>query len=330
MKKIILFNPAIGSTNLGDCIIINSILSEMDTAFNKNFLTQYSTKTPLLQDYQFASKHNGVVNNCKNADLKLLCGTNLIKTNLMRLTSDWNIDILSSKLYKNAVCIGCGLDGYSRSINNYTRSIYNQVFSKEIIHSTRDKRTKDFLESLGVKAINTGCPTMWQLTENFCSSIPTRKAKQVLFTLTDYNKSPEFDREILKILLKNYEHIYAWPQGINDYNYFFDLEMGKKDKITILSPNINVLKNTLKNNTIDYIGTRLHAGILAINYKKRSIIISIDNRTNDISVTWNINSVERNDIFDVLDQKINSIFKTEVNINLDAINGWKSQFNSYE
>lgn len=37
------------------------------------------------------------------------------------------------------------------------------------------KKTKVFLEEMGFKAWNTGCPTLWGLTPEFCTEIPSKK-----------------------------------------------------------------------------------------------------------------------------------------------------------
>ena len=65
------------------------------------------------------------------------------------------------------------------------------LLSKTYLHSVRDEYTKDMLERIGIKnVINTGCPTMWSLTEEHCKQIPIKKSNSVVFTITDYNKKP--------------------------------------------------------------------------------------------------------------------------------------------
>ena len=90
----------------------------------------------------------------------------------------------------------------------------------------RDERSKQYLERLGLKAINTGCVSMWMLTPEFCSTIPSEKADTVVFTIT---ASPESQMKknyqlILDTLLRNYSEVYFWPQGIDDYSQFLSLD----------------------------------------------------------------------------------------------------------
>ena len=76
--------------------------------------------------------------------------------------------------------------GNSSFYDPYTRYIYKNIFSKEYIHSTRDEKTKIFLENNGFKAINTGCPTLWGLTDDLCKQIPCQRKKKVIFTLLSF------------------------------------------------------------------------------------------------------------------------------------------------
>ena len=76
----------------------------------------------------------------------------------------------------------------------------------------------------------------------------------------------------------------------------------------------------------DYVGTRLHAGIFAMQNHVRSLIIVIDNRARDIKDNYNINAIERVNISKKLEKYINSEFPTVININEKNIKEWKNQF----
>ena len=47
---------------------------------------------------------------------------------------------------------------------------------------------------------------------------------------------------------------------------------------------------------IDYVGTRLHAGIRALQHKKRTIIIGIDNRAIEKAKDFNLTVIDRKNI----------------------------------
>ena len=78
---------------------------------------------------------------------------------------------------------------------------------------------------------------------------------------------------------------------------------------------------------LDFIGTRLHAGIRALQKFRRTIILGIDNRATEKSKDFNLKVLQRDDI-DKLNGIINNDFRTEININETNIKKWKDQFKS--
>jgi len=322
MKNYVLFDIAEGTQNLGDYIIMDSIMKEMNFLFEGNFLTHFSTHTPIARFYH-NFRRNMQSRACDAADKKFICGANTFKNSLLRICPDWNINHFNCKYYKDSIAIGVGMDMNSKKMDWYTKMIYKNILSKKYIHSVRDERTKRMLEKLGYKAINTGCPTLWSLTEEACKKIPQKKSKNVVFTLTFYDQDRKQDQKLINILNNNYEKLYFWVQGSEDYEYFKTFENIKD--IEIISPNLESYKNVLQQEDIEYVGTRLHAGIYAMKNEKRAIILNIDNRARDMGETYNLNTIDRENI-DMLEDKINSSFETKVNINSKRIAEWKKQF----
>ena len=161
--------------------------------------------------------------------------------------------------------------------------------------------------------VNTSCPTMWKLDEKLCSEIPTDKAKYVICTITDYSRDKENDSIMLDILIKNYENVSIWIQGQDDYEYLE--ELGYKDKLNIVSIGLESYDKFLsEHKDLDYIGTRLHAGIRAMAYKHRSIVISIDNRAEAISKDTGLPIIYRENVKGELENMILSSFKTKINL----------------
>jgi polysaccharide pyruvyl transferase len=325
MKKVILFDPSYATSNLGDFIINEAVMRQMDFVFSNNFLVRYSSHTPLLHVHQNIRK-NLIKENCNQNNLKFLGGSNLLKYNLLVLMPDWNINIFTKNLYKGSISLGCGVANNSRKLNLYTKYIYKTTLSKNFVHSTRDEETKEFLERLGFKAINTGCPTLWDLNTKFCKTLPKVKAKNVVFTLTDYETDAARDQKLIDTLVENYDIVHFWIQGIRDLDYFRTLQ--NTEKIKLVGPSVLAYKNILLSGDIDYVGTRLHAGIFAMQHKVRSIILIVDNRARDMQKTYNINAIERDNIDD-LGEMIRSEFTTDIKIDEDKIKLWKSQFANY-
>ncbi len=92
-----------------------------------------------------------------------------------------------------------------------------------------------------------------------------------------------------------------------------------------ISPNLHSLNETLSLKDIDYIGTRLHAGIRALQYKKRTLILAVDNRAAEISKDINLPVIDREKV-DQIESWINSSYKTEIKLPEQNIERWKKQF----
>ena len=323
MNKIILFNPAGGTLNSGDFIIEKYIKEEMAFLFSDSIIAEFGTHLPIAHMYQNIKK-NITRKACDEATYKFLCGSSMIKTSLLRLSPDWSLTLSSCPYYRNSIAIGMGIGKNSAFVDPYTKLIYHNIFSKDYIHSTRDEKTKIFLEQMGLKAINTGCPTLWGLTDEHCAKISHKRKNKVIFTLTYNNPSPE-DKVLIDILSSEYDKLYFWIQGFGDLDYLKTLT--DISNIEIIGHSLSAYEHILDNNDdFDYVGTRLHAGIFAIRHKIRTIIISIDNRADDMKKTYNLPIIYRNNIQNELRAYINSIYETKIKIPINDINQWKAQF----
>lgn len=323
MKKILLLDTSIATLNMGDEIINISIKENMGELLKKNYYITMPTHTPLFYKYQNAL-YPKKLDIYKSADYKFLCGTNALYTNMLRPLPNWNIHLLNTGLVKNTILFGVGIGENSKAMNLYTKILYKKVLSNEYIHSTRDEKTKKMLEQLGLKAANTGCPTLWKLTPEFCKEIPTSKSDSVIFTLTYYHKDILNDKEMIKILKKCYKNVYFWPQCIMDLDYL--KELGEDDGVSIVSPNLENYHDIL-GEEIDYVGNRLHGGVFALQHKRRSIIIAIDYRAREMQKNYSIPCIDRENISKELEDKILSTWHTEISgLDFNKIEQWKKQF----
>lgn len=323
MKKILLLDPTIATINLGDEIIKESIFKNFPEILDGNYIYNLPTHTKTFSYMQkFIYKKR--MSLYHTADYKFLCGTNALYMNMLRPMPTWNINLFNYDLYKNTILLGVGLGVNGKKPNLYTKLLYKKVLSKKYIHSVRDEKTKNFLISLGYKAVNTGCPTLWGMTPEHCKSIPKEKSDSVIFTLTCYEPDTINDQLMIDILLKNYKNVYFWPQSINDIDYLKSLN--NIESINIVSPNLYSYDKILNSN-IDYVGNRLHGGIYAMQHKCRSIIISIDYRAIEMSKNFSIKCIEREKISSKLESLINSKWETKINgIDFKLIEQWKKQF----
>lgn len=322
METVILFDTSIGSLNQGDEIIMESVVRELNPILKNRYIIKSTTHSPVITDKQSLCKNSKMIA-YNDAKYKFIGGTNLLWRSLNYEWPEFNVNLLNCVPYKNSILIGAGSGKYRHEPDDYTKQLYNKVLSHDFIHSVRDNNTKEFLETLGFKAINTGCPTMWRFSEEFCAEIPTEKAKKVVFTLTFHKKDVTSDQRMLDILFDNYDEIYFWPQGINDFQYLGQLKC--RGELKVVEPNLEAYRNLLQNNDIDYIGTRLHGGLFAMQHKKRTIIIVIDDRVRHMKQSYSLKTVERQDTY-LLEHIINSKFRTNVDINYNNIKEYMSQF----
>ena len=320
MKKFVLLEPSISSLNLGDYIIVDSIKRELAFLLNNAFVVEQPTQTPLMHFYQ---KNDARLVLTRQANVKFVCGSNLMWQNMLSPTPQWNFNIFNNYNIRDSVLVGVGSSTTRGTVNWYTKFAYRTVLSKKYIHSVRDEATKKRLESIGIPAISTGCATMWCLDKEHCAQIPKSKSNRVVFTLTDYLKNKELDLKLINILMHKYNEVYFWPQGYSDFSYISDL--GYSEKIKIISPNLDAMRALLKEGNVDYVGTRLHGGIFAMQHFVRSIILIIDNRAREMKEHYNIPAIERGDL-SKLEEMIDTEWSTKINIDIDRIKIWKDQF----
>lgn len=316
MKKVSILDTSICTENIGDKIIMDSASKEISNIFKNSFYVNIPTHEKISRSSYY---------HIKNSDYTIACGTNMLSSNMLKY-NQWKVNLVDSIFVKDVILLGVGWWQYQKKPDRYTSLLLNRLLSKEGLHSVRDNYTKEMLNSIGINnVINTACPTMWSLSPNHCKEIPISKAKNVVITLTDYNKDELLDGKLLDIVDKNYESVYFWIQSFDDLPYLEKLRKGKQ--INIIPPTLLALDSLLNSNiSLDYIGTRLHAGIRALQSKRRSIIIGIDNRAQEKSKDFGLKVLKREEI-EKLDYLINSNFKTDIKIPIDNISKWRDQFN---
>ena len=324
MKTVVLFDPGIRSLNKGDEIIMRSAEYELRRAglLENSYVIHSATHAPVVTFYQNTAQ-NPRIRVYDNADLKLICGSNLLWKNLLKPRPVFNVNLWNCRPYRDSTLMGVGVGQADSRTNLYTKMLYSKILKKDALHSTRDDAAADFLTSLGYKAIDTGCPTMWRFTPDFCSGIPAEKAENVIFTLTDYGKDRQYDQMLIDALKRHYKRIYFWIQGVFDLEYLESFE--NTDGIETVPPSVDAYSEVLSKPDIEYVGTRLHAGMFAMQHKKRTIILAIDNRVRDMKKVYDLHVIERKEI-DKLDDMIESFLPTDIRLKQENIDLWLSQF----
>lgn len=323
-KKIGIFNTWIGSDNIGDAIIMDCCKKMLLKKFKNDFYVEIPTHLSLY------NKEFYVFDDLKYV---FVCGTNLLsnKMNIRSRKNQWHIGIkflyyIWKNKIDNIVLLGVGWNNYSFKENFIGKLFWRTILSKTLIHSVRDEYTKNKLENMGIKNVmNTGCPTTWNLTEDYLKNIEIQKSDTVIVTVTDYNRDYIKDKKMFEILEKNYNKIVIFPQSFADIDYVKELiERSDKNKYEWLAPNIESYDEFLDNNSCDYVGTRLHGGIRALQKLKRTFIIGIDNRALEMKEI-DLPIINRENI-EELEEKINANEKLNLKINVEKIEKWKQQF----
>ena len=306
-----ILDTSISTSNHGDEIIMDACNEYLKEIFK-------------LEDYYTIPWHTKIswntLNIINNSELIILSWTNALKSPiLMRPFFKW----LSFLFLKNKiVLLWVGWWKYQKYIDPFTKIILKYSLSKDYFHSVRDEYTKNKLEELWFNnVINTSCPTLWKIKNNFLN-IP--KKEKVIFTLTVYSKDIINDNLLISILQKQYKEVLFWPQQIWDLEYINKL-WATKD-IKILPWNLESYNELLKTWEYDYIWTRLHAWVRALQRWVRTIIIGIDNRAREISKDIWLYIVERSNL-DKLNELIPAIIDKKIITNQNNINKWKVQFN---
>lgn len=327
MKKVMLLNTAIGTSNIGDYIIMECVKKELAPILEKNFVYEMPTHTVVFNAFS-VWRNSLAVQNYTNCDYKFAGGSNLLVKELLTHYPQWNINKWNSKPLNGTITVGVGA-GAGENADKYSVSLYKTILNRDYYHSVRDERSKDYVENvLGLKAINTGCVTMWMLTPEFCKTIPTKKADTALITLTARPELNPNEQKMIDIVVKNYLNVYCWIQGDSDLEYFNKFE--NTENIELVPPTKDAYENILNKIDLDYIGTRLHGGVYAMRHRKRTIIIAIDERAKEINKCNNLNCIEQIEIESKLDSMINSEFETKIVMPFDEIARWKAQFEEFK
>lgn len=310
MKKIVILDTWTNNTNLGNKIIVESVYKELRNIFPHDFFY----RVPALE-YIRAGRVK-----IEEADYVFLAGTNLLSSD-MENTSQWCVDPQEEFWSNKVILMGLGWWQYqTREANIYTRSVLNKILSRKCLHSLRDYYTKDKFEQLGFKGVNTGCPTIWGLEAEHCAEIPDTKSEKVLLTFTEYNMNPEYDRLLFEILEKKYSTVYFWPQMYYDYYYARKI---CGENLVVIDPSLEALDDLLRSEDVDYVGTRLHAGIRALQHKRRTVIIAVDNRAIEMGNDFKLPVLKRGEIGGCLEKKIDENWKTLIKLDRKAIREWK-------
>lgn len=311
----VILSPACKSQNLGDYIIdkyCHEILQETGITARKKISTH---RHPSKREEKYLKK----------ASTAIVAGSNLLCGDMHHC--QWKLPDDYQCLQK--ICLlGCGWSKYENRINEFSKRFYQTFLGNEYLHSVRDRYTEGKLRSIGVEnVVYTGCPTMWNLTPEHCARIPVTPSKAVITSLTSYQANEVLDRVQIEVLCKLYQKVYFWPQGTEDEAYLNRiLTKEEKEHIQILERELSAFDQVLENGQTDYVGSRLHGGIYALQKGCRTIVIAIDNRGTEIGKDTNLPVIPRDRVLEDLESLIMEEWPVSIHLPWDNISRWKRQF----
>ena len=310
MKRAVLLDTSVASTNIGDQIIMQAVREQLDRPLKDVLITSVASHDTM------GRKGRGLV---RAADLVIAGGSNLIASH-MWVRSVWRLRPRDAFIGMNVVLMGVGWYQFQSKPDPYTAWLLRRVLHPTALHSVRDDYTARMLASIGIgNCINTGCPTLWGLSPELCTSLPRTKARSVVTTLNTYIRDVEADRALIELLRARYETIHAWVQTAEDHEYLRSFGAD----IRILEPSLAAYDRLLLSEPdLDYVGNRLHGGIRALQHGRRAIIVEIDNRATEMGRDFNLPTVART-AFERLAAMIDGPLAIDINPPADAIARWK-------
>lgn len=318
IRQVCLLDTGIGSRNMGDHIIVDSIKRQLREVFPDAIFVTVPTHEYL------GPESIKLMDAC---DVRLVCGTNLLASHMDQY-KQWKIGGLEMAAVRDLTLLGCGWWQYQEAPNAYTELLLNRILSGKTLHSVRDSYTLAKLQGLNGKSVlNTTCPTLWSLTPEHLRGIPDRMARDVVTTLTDYKADPVADRFLLDHLAARYRTVYVWIQGTGDFTYLKKLWTGSPGKLKVVPATLEAYDRLLSSSLdLDYVGTRLHAGVRALQKKRRALILAVDNRAREISADTGLPCLPREQAQQQLEGLVDRFSARDIRLPGAAINRFLGQF----
>jgi polysaccharide pyruvyl transferase WcaK-like protein len=307
--KVVVVDPGMASSNLGDQIISDAI--------NREFLVPLRRQASALE---VIPMHGGVTESSKQllreADEVVVCGTNLLSDN-MRFRSSWEWSKADIALARDKLTVfGAGWWQYQVGGIDPLTARWMKTMSGGRTWGVRDKYSEQRLSSAGVSSTHLSCPTLWQVSTQ---ALPSAQ-RRVIVTLTDYNQDPLADLRLLELLASRYELLF-WPQGPGDRAYIESLA----PDATFIEPTLAAFDAELIKPDTCYVGLRLHGGIRALQFGVPSLILSIDNRAREISKSVGLYAPSRND-FRAIENALSGLDPINLNLPREDIRSWKKEW----
>ncbi len=281
MPRPIVIDITISDTNVGNRVIMEGAIQAIKHIWPETSLVRIPFRDVLSRTTR---------NLVRGADIALLCGGNVLTTRPW-LCRPWPGSWCdTASLRGKVVTLGVSfvrwraLARLCDDMGWLARILYGSVLSPAYFHSVRSAHAATVLTRNGWNALVTGCPSMWALHETHVRAIRTEKGNRALCTLTFYAANLERDAALLRALKSEYDVVYFWPQQPQDLVYFSGLPSECRNGVQVLREGLEEFDSFLETHCdADYVGTRLHAGIRALQRRRRAVIIAVDERAREMA-----------------------------------------------
>jgi hypothetical protein len=319
-KTIHLIDTAIASDNIGDEIIVEACRDALSNILCDAYVTT-------------SSSHDGLGPSGRKlvaaSDLVFLLGTNALSAKSAKWRKPFNWHVTHADLPAldgKVILFGVGAHRAFSAVKLMQRRFLRRVLSKRYSHSVRDASALAMLEACELQGANTACPTLWRWRDKQPQTNHD-KAREVCFSLTSHKVDPHNDRLMIDILKSTYDHLWFWPQQQGDIPYLRSLD--RDNGVSIIPPNLASYDDILRSRSVDVIGTRLHGTIRGLMHGRRSIVIAIDNRANELGEATGLPMVRRPDIEMRLRTFASASWETRLRINAFECERFLGQFRAH-
>ena len=269
-----LLDTSIASDNIGDEIIMEAVRGETRQLASDAYWTT-------------SSSHDGLGpfgrGQVERADWVVLGGTNALHSRFQLADMvSWTLRAKELPLIEGKLVLwGVGAQVRHEKIDPRQKDLLTGLLADAVPHGVRDRSAHLLLEKLGKNATWVGCPTLWEQAGRKIGT--SERPSTVCLSLTAHRPDRHRDRELLEQLRRGYRRCCFWPQQPRDLAYLRDLVGPDEARaFAVLPPNLEALDEFLRTTETDYVGTRVHGGIRAIQHGRWSVILGIDHRAEEI------------------------------------------------
>lgn len=217
----------------------------------------------------------------------ILAGTNALDARMESNLRFWVTPDLAACYRHKVILMGVGWGTYNTRITKYSRWVIAQLLDPDALHSVRDSFTGRVLTALGYRVEVTGCPSTWEVKQAAPALEPQGGA---IATLTHSNRgASQRDSQWLAQLADLFGDWAVQPMEFRDVAYARDLAVPAS---RILPVSLQAFNRRLSAGPVTVVGTRLHAGIRALQFGRPAVIIAIDNRAREMAADFRLPVVE--------------------------------------